>query len=145
MVNAPAESANPAASVLCSDDEPQSHSGLGAVAEEPAAAENSSPTAAENSSPTAAEHMVAKWCLGNIHVDIHIHPSMAKRVVIMLMDILRSLPPRPRDRAGEYSAERVNREKGNSCASLRVNYSDGHFTIMDNEYTAASASIKPVD
>ena len=142
VVNAPAESANPAASVLCSDDEPQSHSGLGAVA---AAEKEEEPTAAENSSPTAAEHMVAKWCLGNIHVDIHIHPSMAKRVMIMLIDILRSLSPLPRDRAGEYSAERVNREKGNSCASLRVNYSDGHFTIMDNEYTAASASIKPVD
>ncbi len=146
VVNAPAESANPAASVLCSDDEPQSHSGLGAVAEEPAAAENSSPTAAENSSPTAAEHMVAKWCLGNIHVDIHIHPSMAKRVMIMLIDILRSLSPRPRDRTGKDAAESVNQDvERNLCASLKVKYCDGHFTIMDNEYIAASASIKLVE
>ena len=64
----------------------------------------------------------------------------------MLIDVLRSLSPRPRDRAGEDAAESVNQDvERNLCASLKVKYCDGHFTIMDNEYIAASASIKLVE
>ena len=63
-VHAPAESlepVNPAASLLCSDER-QSPSGLGAVAEEPIAAEQE-PAAAEKG--TVPEHMDVKWCLDN--------------------------------------------------------------------------------
>ena len=146
--DAPAESLEPvnsAASLLCSD-EGQSHSGLGAVAEEPTAAEQEPAAAEKEEEPTAAGHMDAKWCLGSIHVDMHIHPLMAKRVVKMLIDVLRSLSPRPRDRAGEDAAESVNQDVERTlCASLKVKYCDGHFTIMDNEHIAASASIKQVE
>ena len=110
---------------------------LGAVAEDPAAVEKEG---------IAADHMVAKWCLDNIHIDFHIHPVMAKKIMNMLIDSLRYLTPLPRDHAGESSAERVNQDVGRSlCTTLRVHYSEGHFNIMDDSYTAASASIKRVE